>query len=107
MSDVAENCRHGTAAPRNVIESLPDSQGGAARHKCVTCAFAKGTERAVGGMAETCKHGSVAPRAVVDALPDAQAGVGRHKCAICAYAAGTRNGAVASQRRGAQPHIPR
>jgi hypothetical protein len=38
----AENCDHGHAAPRELIESLPHSQAGYARHRCAVCAYDMG-----------------------------------------------------------------
>ena len=35
-------CGHGSVAPTRLLESLSESQGGPARHKCVTCAFKLG-----------------------------------------------------------------
>jgi hypothetical protein len=86
-----QNCEHGSAAPTVVLEGLPASQAGAARHKCVVCAFQRGQQGAIAaGAVERCGHGHSAPIEVLRALPDSQAGPGltRHRCAVCAYAAG-------------------
>ena len=40
----AEMCKHEKAAPKDLLESLPESQGGTARHKCVICAYNAGIE---------------------------------------------------------------
>ncbi len=38
MSD----CKHQSYAPDSAIESLPPSQAGKGRHRCVVCAYEKG-----------------------------------------------------------------
>ncbi len=38
------NCDHAKAAPKAVLEDLPHSQAGTARHKCATCAYAAGVK---------------------------------------------------------------
>lgn len=43
----AENCEHAKAAPRAIIDELPESQAGAGRHKCAVCAFRAGYAAAV------------------------------------------------------------
>ncbi len=35
-------CKHSHSSPVRLLEDLPDGQGGASRHKCVTCAFVQG-----------------------------------------------------------------
>lgn len=85
-----QQCDHGSAAPTQVLENLPESQAGAGRHKCVICAFQRGFDGAKGAPAETCDHANAAPVPVLQGLPQSQAapGVARHKCAVCAFAAG-------------------
>ncbi len=34
-----EECKHGKKAPVEVLENLPNSQGGTGRHKCCICAY--------------------------------------------------------------------
>jgi len=46
LSD-AYNCKHGSLAPKRLLQALSDSQGGPSRHKCVTCAFKLGFEVAL------------------------------------------------------------
>lgn len=38
----AEQCQHGSSAPRDTLEDLPKSQAGAGRQKCTVCAFRLG-----------------------------------------------------------------
>jgi hypothetical protein len=38
----AEMCKHGSGAPKEVLEGLPDYQGKTGRHKCVVCAYQAG-----------------------------------------------------------------
>jgi hypothetical protein len=40
----SEMCKHGSGAPKDVLESLPDYQGKTGRHKCVVCAYQAGIE---------------------------------------------------------------
>lgn len=42
MSDSV--CKHGSTAPIELLNSLPQSQGGIARHKCAVCAYNQGVE---------------------------------------------------------------
>lgn len=85
-----QQCDHGSAAPTEVLQDLPESQAGAGRHKCVICAYQRGLEGITGASAENCDHRNVAPVPVLVDLPQSQAGLGiaRHKCAVCAFAAG-------------------
>jgi hypothetical protein len=63
-----QNCEHGSAAPTVVLEGLPASQAGAARHKCVVCAFQRGQQGAIAaGAVERCGHGHSAPIEVLRA----------------------------------------
>jgi hypothetical protein len=41
-----ETCKHEKQAPREVLDSLPESQGGTGRHKCVVCACQRSSETA-------------------------------------------------------------
>jgi len=41
-------CPHGSYAPGKILRSLPDSQGGSGRHKCVVCAYQLGRANEVG-----------------------------------------------------------
>ena len=38
----SESCKHGNAAPAAIIEALPPSQAGLARHRCAVCAYEAG-----------------------------------------------------------------
>jgi hypothetical protein len=38
----AENCKHGKAAPIEVLGEIEFSQSGEGRHKCAVCAYAAG-----------------------------------------------------------------
>jgi len=98
-------CEHGSAAPTEVLQGLPESQAGAGRHKCVICAFQRGLEGAVGVPAETCDHGNAAPIPILLALSQSQAGLGiaRHKCAVCAFTAGV---AAARLERSYPDEVP-
>ncbi len=40
----AEMCKHGSSAPKDLLEELPDNQGRTARHKCAVCAYKAGVE---------------------------------------------------------------
>jgi hypothetical protein len=40
----AEMCKHNKSAPKDLLESLPESQGKTGRHKCVVCAYQAGIE---------------------------------------------------------------
>lgn len=40
----AEKCQNGSIAPKNILASLGDNQGGTGRHKCTNCAFKQGFE---------------------------------------------------------------
>lgn len=100
-----QQCDHGSAAPTEVLETLPHSQAGAGRHKCVICAFQRGFEGVNGAPAENCNHANAAPIPVLQGLPDSQAvpGVARHKCAVCAFAAGV---AAAGAERQYPDEVP-
>jgi hypothetical protein len=39
-------CSHGKVAPKKILKSLGDSQGGSGRHKCVICAYQVGRANA-------------------------------------------------------------
>lgn len=41
----AEMCKHGSGAPQDVLEALPDYQGKTGRHKCVVCAIRQGLRK--------------------------------------------------------------
>ncbi len=88
-------CEHNgkvNSAPDSVIESLPEGQAKAGRHKCVICAYNEGLAVKKGkqfkGIADTCSHGAAVPRDMLDGLPENQGGLGRHKCAYSAFQAG-------------------
>lgn len=94
-----ENCDHGHAAPRELLEDLHESQAGTGRHKCCVCAYAEGlqvgrTNATMPGLGDSdvCQVGNRASRAMLDALPESQAGEARHKCTVCAYHAGFYEG---------------
>lgn len=89
------HCAHGSDAPEPVLLNLPESQAGAARHKCAVCAYSRGHSegtqlRQLGSPVETCQHGNSAPTDILADLPESQAGPGlqRHKCCVCAYSQG-------------------
>lgn len=100
-----QQCDHGSAAPTEMLENLPQSQAGFGRHKCVICAFQRGFEGVDGAPTETCNHANAAPIAMLQGLPDSQAvpGVARHKCAVCAFAAGV---AAAGAERQYPDEVP-
>lgn len=88
-------CDHGSWAPDDALNELPDSQAGTGRHKCANCAYRRGylwgqnnAAWSRGEDSEGCKHGFRAPLDMLAGLPESQAGPGRHKCCICAYRQG-------------------
>jgi len=95
-----ENCQHGNFAPVENLSSLPDSQAGIERHKCVICAYQGGLRMGiqtanlsvVPEFPIKCKHGKSTPEYLLLGLPESQAGTGRHKCAICAFHDGFKFG---------------
>lgn len=91
-----ERCKHIREAPVVILETLPDSQAGTGRHKCVVCAYHygynDGKTRYFAKQLESCNHGNSAPVDVLKKLPLSQAGTGRHKCAVCAYVEGLGDG---------------
>ena len=58
----------GSAAPISVLEGLPPSQAGAARHECVVCAFQRGQQGAIGDVEQQSDRGNSAPVEVLRAL---------------------------------------
>lgn len=48
-----EECGHGAVAPKSILESLGDSQGGSGRHKCVVCAYQRGRAAALDVMIDS------------------------------------------------------
>lgn len=65
------------------LETLPDSQAGAGRHKCAGCAYEQGYDDAFEGRASHLH---------ADPLDESQAGTGRHKDTQAAYELGYRLG---------------
>jgi hypothetical protein len=62
MNEV-EPCKHGCAAPRQVVEHLDDWQGGLARHKCAVCAYEEGYKA---GLAEGIRRARKALQALTN-----------------------------------------
>jgi hypothetical protein len=92
-------CDHLSVMPDNIIQTLPHSQAGAGRHKCVICAYTKGVEAGKNNVSkitkkasEKCSHHKLCSIEILLKLPDSQAGEGRHKCAVCAYDIGFKVG---------------
>lgn len=97
-----ERCKHIRKAPVVILETLPDSQAGTGRHKCVVCAYQYGYNdgkiRYFAKQLESCNHGNSAPVDVLRKLSQSQAGTGRHKCAVCAYVEGLGDGFEGTER---------
>lgn len=54
----SENCKHGNAAPLDLLAGLPPSQAGAGRHKCAVCAYEAGFEA---GLREALRRAQAGP----------------------------------------------
>ena len=90
-------CKHESAAPAKLMQTLETNQGGPGRHKCCFCSFEAGlnsiySKEELLQLADKrskefykCPHGKVAPAIIFSAIPKSQGGIVRHRCATCAY----------------------
>lgn len=81
-------------APDEILENLPDCQGGAGRHKCAICAYNQGIQDRKNDLVfseeelQTCPNGRAAPEKMLKNLPKNQGSIARHKCCNTAYLVG-------------------
>ena len=50
-----ESCNHGSQAPRQLLDDLPESQAGTGRHKCAVCAYEAGIQEGLRRGSEATK----------------------------------------------------
>ncbi len=111
-----ETCIHGGIAPIKTLKELPESQAGAGRHKCPTCAYETGYSlgcskqwnsydqylSSIEDIYElvTCNNKSTVPTKILSELGENQGGLGRHKCCNCAFKEGFEEGMSEIKTKG-------
>lgn len=79
-------CQKDHSNIQDIMESLPEDQGGAGRHKCAACAYERGYDDGISG------RGKSDTMSLLNSLPESQAGAQRHKSPIAAYSKGYDDG---------------
>ena len=105
------SCKHESAAPVKLMETLKLNQGGEGRHKCCFCAFKAGLSSPYSreGLLRLidiepsnfykCPHDKIAPKTTLTLLPQSQGGIVRHRCATCAYWRGLSSVSLGEQAK--------
>lgn len=79
-------CQKDHSNIQDIMENLPEDQGGVGRHKCAACAYELGYDDGIS------RREKLDITSLLTSLPESQAGAQRHKSPHAAYSKGYDDG---------------